>query len=110
MTRIDVRATEGGTLVLLCSFADEEGNPVTPASNVVWKLMDRDWTQISTGSVVAASPNVTIVIKGDDLKSNNSVNDYDVLLCKISTTYDSTIGLDVPLVKMVEIPIDNTRD
>jgi len=109
MLRLSTSATEGSTYVVTATFADEDGAAVTPTSVVTWKTMTTNGVQIATDTV-AAGASVDIVLKGTDLSVGDSAGVSKVIVLKVSTTYTSSRGTDLPLVELVEIPITNALD
>lgn len=106
MEIIETRFTEGSTAVFTCTFTDENGDTVTPTSDITWTVRSADSTQISTGTESAAET-VYIVIKGTDLSAPASSGEAQILTLIIETTYDSDLGDDFPLVKIVKFSVEN---
>ena len=106
MQTIQTILTEGSTAIFTCTFTDEDGDAITPASTVDWTVRTADGTQISTGSETAAAT-VYIVIKGSDLAAPAESGETQVLTLIIETTYNSSLGNGFPLVKIVKFKLDN---
>lgn len=106
MEIIQTRATEGSTLIITCTFVDENGSAITPASNIVWTVRKADGTQVSTGTVSAAAT-AYVVIKGTDLSAGATSGDAQTMTLILETTYNGDRGSGLPLVKMAKFSIDN---
>ena len=106
MQIIQTTLTEGSTAIFTCTFQDEDGDAVTPASDVDWTVRTADGTQVSSGSETAAAT-VYIVIKGSDLSAPAESGETQVLHLIIETTYDSALGNGFPLVKIIKFKLDN---
>jgi len=102
-------ATEGSTYVVTCAFADEDGDATIPTSAVAWRLLDERGNEISTGSEAAAA-SVDIILSGDELAIDNTTRELHWVTLVVSTTYDSTLGSDLPLVDTVKFQIRNIFD
>ena len=90
------RAIEESTFVVTASFADENGDAVTPNA-LVWTLTRTDGTAINSREDVSITPaaSVSIVLSGDDLQVFAGDNYQRVLTLK--GTYDSDLGSGLPL-------------
>ena len=109
MKHLTVLATEGSTYVVVCTFKDEDGSVITPASTVYWKLLTPAGGEVSSGSKAAANP-TKIVLSGSDLSVTDTEGLQKFLYLKVWTTYNSSLGAGLPLVQMARIPIDNALD
>ena len=110
-TNLDITATEQGTIVVRAAFTDEDGDTVTPASDVLWTLTDTDGTVINSreDEIVSAAAAVNIVLSGDDLQiltaeASESVVERRIL---VETTYNSSLGSGLPLKKSGAFLIEN---
>lgn len=108
-TTLTTIATEGSTYVVTCAFYDEDGGAEIPTSDVTWRLLDDKGNEISTGSESAAA-SVDIVLSGDDLAVDDQYRELHWVNLVVSTTYDSTLGSDLPLVDVVKFQIRNILD
>ena len=90
-SKIDINQLEAGTVVVKCTFYDEEGNLVTPNS-LSYTLKDIEGNVVNSKSDVSitSDTSVNIVLSGDDLP-------YGRLYVVISGTYDSTYGTGLNL-------------
>ena len=101
-TNLDITATEQGTIVVRAVFTDEDGDSVTPASNVLWTLTDTSGTVINSrqDEVESAAATVDIVLSGDDLAIQaGETAQYVERRILVETTYDSSLGSGLPLKK-----------
>lgn len=106
MEILSVRATEGSTYVVTCTFTDEDGDAVTPDTDVTWTVRKTDGTQVSTGTASKAAT-VNVIIKGSDLSAADTSGDAQTLTLILETTYTSSLGVGLPLVKMAKFSVDN---
>ena len=98
--------TEGSTAIFTCTFEDEDGAAITPASVVNWTIRSADGTQISSGSETAAAT-VYIVPSGTELSAPAESGEGQVLILVVETTYNGAQGNGLPIVKMVKFKLDN---
>jgi hypothetical protein len=102
-------AVEGSTYVVTCTFADEEGDAVVPASAVAWRLLNSDAEELSTGSE-DAGVTVSIAIPGAEIIISNTTKELHWLTLVVSTTYDSALGLGLALVGTAKFQCKNVLD
>ena len=108
-TTLRTLATEGSTYVVTCSFSDENGDAVTPASAVAWRLLDSTGTEISSGSKAAAA-SVNIVLTDTDIVVSGNKREKIFLTLVISTTYNSSNGSGLTLVDVARFQAVNVLD
>lgn len=89
------KAQEGSTYVVHAAFYDEDGAAVVPTS-VKWSLFDVDEAIVNSRTDVNVTPaaEVDIVLAGADLLLTDGPFRNLVIEC----TYDSTLGVGLPLV------------
>ena len=109
VTTLRETATENSTYVVSVSFANEDGNAVTPASAVNWRLIDSVGTQISSGQETAAAT-VTIVLTGANIVISNTERRTEFLTLVVNTTYDSAAGNGLTLVDTARFQVVNVLD
>lgn len=102
-------ATENSTFAATCTFADEDGSAVTPASAVVWRLLDDKGNELSNGSESAAA-SVDIVLTGSDLAISNTTRELHWLTLVVATTYNSSLGSGLALVDTAKFQCRNIFD
>ncbi len=102
-------ATEGSTFVATCTFTNEAGESITPASAVLWRLLDNKGVELSNGTESAGS-SVDIVITGADLAIDNITKELHWLTLVVSTTYDGTLGNGLALVDTAKFRCRNIFD
>lgn len=104
-TTLSTVAMESSTYVVTMSFTDENGDAVVPNS-VTWTLTDEDGTVINDREdvVVAPASSISIVLSGEDLDPGDDLLTF--LLLTVSAEYDSDLGVGLPLVEQVRIPIE----
>ena len=102
----DIRAVERSTYIVHCVFADEDGTPTLPATDVQWTLTDQGGSTVYGSGSITAAPEVDIVLTDDVLRfPENSASAIRVLL--VETTYDSTLGSGLALKDSAEFVLDN---
>ena len=106
MEIMHTRSTEGSTAIFICTFEDENGDTITPASSVLWTVRTVDGTQVSSGTESAAAT-VNIVVSGSNLSAPAESGDSQTLILVIKTTYNGAQGNGLPLVKLVQFLLDN---
>ena len=109
VTTLRETATENSTYIVSVTFTNEDGNAVTPASAVNWRLMDSAGTQISSGQETAAA-SVTIVLTGANIVVSSAERGTAFLTLVVSTTYDSAAGNGLSLVDTARFPVVNVLD
>lgn len=116
-TELTGRATEKSTYIITASFTDEDSNAVTPNS-LTWTLSDKNGTVInsregidfevddgtSTPGVLSAT--VNIILNGNDLQIINN-RDIETRRIVLESTYDSSLGNDLPLRGAAEFEVVN---
>jgi hypothetical protein len=110
-TTYSICATEGGSIVIVAAFTDEDGNSVVPNS-VTWTLTDGGGTVINSREDIVVTPDVSvdIILSGDDLPWSGSYpTDDNTLYMLIQSEYDSTLGSNIPQNQEVEITVKNLR-
>lgn len=105
--QISVKPPDSGTIVLACTFQDEDGNGVTP-DTMLWTLK-----RVTTGAVVNSRQNQdlspsssteNIVLTGADLAT---FSDDDLSrVVELRGTYTSTLGSGLALNEDVYFSID----
>jgi hypothetical protein len=101
-------AIEQSTAVITASFADENGDLVTPNSGAKWSLTDRDGNFINSREDVLFNPvsaTYNIVLGGPDLALPDPQNSLRIVT--IEAEYDGTLGNNLPLRDSVRFYIDN---
>lgn len=111
-TTINEPADQNGTKVFTVSFTDENGEPMTPNSGLVWSLTDDAGNPINekTNQPLTPDTSVTIVLSGDDLAvatSEERVREVPRQLW-VTGTYDSDAGSNLPLSDWARFVIDNS--
>ena len=108
-TNLDIIAHEKGTIVVRAAFTDEDGDTVTPASDVLWTLTDTAGTVINSRQDVAvsAAATVNIVLSGDDLALQTGEAGRVERRILVATTYNSSLGTGLPLKKSGAFLIDD---
>ena len=110
MIRLDERAKELSTYVIVVSFTDEEGDPVVP-NTIVWSLIDRHGTIINDRDEESETPaaEVSIVLSGDDLQilAGEELKSAVVRNLVVEAEYDSTLGTDLPIKEVAQFTITN---
>ena len=102
------RATEEGTYILDFEFRDEDDVLVVPTA-MAWTLSDVSGVVINSRSAVAINPLVdsgSIVLKGDDLAIPSGADESERIVTFVGT-YNSSLGVGLPLTDQVLFPIDN---
>ena len=102
-------ATENSTYIVSVTFTNEDGNAVTPASAVNWRLLDSIGNQISSGQETAAAT-VTIVLTGASIVVSSTERGLAFLTLVVSTTYDSAAGNGLTLVDTARFQVVNVLD
>lgn len=101
---------EESTLIIECSFTDEEGEAVTPSS-VTWTLTDSAGTIINSRLQESATPGEVsyIALSGDDLALQSTETGCTKVERRllIEAVYSSTYGTDLPLKRSCRFFIDN---
>lgn len=96
-TTISVKPMQEGSAFVTVTFADENGDPVTPnTGTLTWTLTDRSGNVVNMRDQVpvAEDASVTIVVSGDDLaKTSKGLIRVILFECE----YDSSEGDDIPL-------------
>ncbi len=102
-------ATEGSTYVATCTFENEAGEAVVPASAVTWRLLDRKGNELATGSETAGL-SVDIVLTDSDMEISNINKELHWLTLVVETTYNSTKGTGLSLVDVAKFQCRNIYD
>lgn len=106
---LSVHAKELSTYVVTASFYDEDGNAEVPTA-IKWTLTDAGGTVINAQQDIAiALPlvSVEIVLSGDDLAIlPTDISSTPKRLITVEATYDSVLGLGLPLKGDAEFVID----
>jgi hypothetical protein len=97
-------ANEQSTYVVDFNFTDEDEAPTIP-NTLVWSLLNGEGAVINGRSTVSITPaaSITIVCSGNDLKSSEG----STRVVLIEATYDSDLGMDLPLRDTVTFQIAN---
>jgi len=105
-TTLTTNAIEQSTYSVTFSFADTQGNAVTP-NELTWTLVDTSANVINSREDVSITPgtSVTIVLSGDDLTLSEGTGKERVL--KIKGTYNSSLGTNLPLKDEATFTIDD---
>jgi len=106
---LPLHAIEESAYVINLTFTDEDGGSVTTKGRVVWQLLSLisgSLSTIATGST-AATASADIVLSGSDLDLFTGENNYGLRLFDVATTYDSSLGSDLPLRDGVRFLVDN---
>lgn len=106
---LPLHAIEESTYIINLTFTDEDGGSVTTKGRVVWQLLSLisgSLSTIATGST-AATASADIVLSGSDLDLFTGENNYGLRLFDVATTYDSSLGSDLPLRDGVRFLVDN---
>jgi len=94
-TTLTTRAIDESTLVVNCSFKDEDGIAVVP-TKILWTLTDDAGVVINDREdieITVPAASVDIVLSGLDLR----YADGAARVLTINATYDSTLGSNLPL-------------
>jgi hypothetical protein len=104
---LDEEANEESTYVLSVSFADENGDPVTPNAGLTWSLTDLTGNVINAREDVALTPatSVTIVLSDADLALPDRSDPLRVVT--LEGTYNSSLGNNLPLKDEARFKIRN---
>lgn len=110
-TNLDVIFKEEGTGIVGAAFTDEDASAVTPNA-ITWTLTDAAGTVINSREDVAvASPDtsIDIVLSGDDLQilTAEASQKYVERLILVKSTYDSSLGSDLPAKQSGAFLIEN---
>lgn len=104
---LQTHATEDSTYVVTAAFTDEDGDDVIPET-ITWTLTDDDTGAVvnSREDIAVATPaaSIDILLQGDDLEP--LALDRKKLLLTVTTTYDSSLGSDLPGVFQVWFVVD----
>ena len=106
---LPVHALEESTYMINVAFSDEDGSSVTPKSRIAWilnALISSTLSVIATGSTAAVAA-IDIILSGDDLAMQTNERNYGLRLFDVITTYDSSLGANLPLKAGVKFIIDN---
>ena len=111
MIRLDERAKELSTYVIVVSFTDEEGDPVVP-NTITWSLIDRIGNIINERDeeeILTPAAEVSIVLSGDDLQilAGEELKSAVVRRLVVQAEYDSTLGDDMPIKEVAQFTITN---
>ena len=109
ITKITTAAPEKGTFGVTCTFTDEDGDALTPAT-LTWTLTDMDGSVINSRqdvSVSSLSSAVTVVLSGNDLALTTTTTTGRKRRFAIEGTYDSDLGTGLPLTAECEFSIDS---
>ena len=111
MIRLDERAKELSTYVIVVSFTDEEGDPVVP-NTILWSLIDRIGNIINERDeeeILTPAAEVSIVLSGDDLQilAHEQLKSAVVRKLVVQAEYDSTLGADLPIKEVAQFTITN---
>lgn len=98
-TKLDVEQLEGGTVIVKCSFSDENGNSVTP-NTLTYSLKDIDGAIINTKDTISITPDATVYVAltGADLP-------YRRVYFELNGEYDSTYGNGLKLHDYAQIEL-----
>jgi len=101
-------AFESSTYVISVSFYNENEEAITPKT-FQWSLTETDGSIVNGRSDVAETPATTIniVLSGDDLAITD--NAPTIRLVALEATYDSDLGIDLPLNEDYQFLINNIR-
>ena len=89
---ISFYSQEGNTVVIPCSFFDENGNAVVPTS-IIWSLSDDNGNIVNfrlDQKIAVPAASVNIVLSGSDVM--RMVFDDLIRYLKVSGTYNSSNG------------------
>lgn len=98
-------AQDKSTFVVKVYFYDEDDAPVVPTS-ASWSLYDANEQVINSRlniPIAGLDTSVDIVLSGDDLK----YSDDPFRQLAISATYDSTLGIGLPLTGEINFEIED---
>jgi len=104
---ITVSPYEQGTAIVTIDPQDEDGNSLTISqlTNPQWQLMRVDGTIINDRSFANSSvTDLSWVLSGDDL-AIFSMSDTGERVLSFKATYNSTIGLNLPLIGECEFTV-----
>ena len=108
----DEKANEQSTFALVASFKDEEGDAVIP-NTITWTLSDEDGNTINEREdveIAVPDSSVTIVLSADDLQiSNGFAGLAEKRILTIEATYDSDLGMDLPLTESAHFVVNNLK-
>lgn len=102
-------ATEGSTFVATCTFENEAGESITPASDVTWRLLDDKGNELANGTE-SAGLSVDIVLTSTDTAIDNTTKELHWLTLVVATTYNSTKGSGLSLVDVAKFQCRNIYD
>lgn len=106
-TKLTLKATEQSTYIAHAEFLDEAGQAMAPTT-VKWRLTDEFGTVVNNRAnvVIAAGPEVDIVLSGDDLQELAHKKTKRRLT--LIATYNSDLGNGLNLVDWAEFDIQPT--
>lgn len=105
------KAPEKGSLVVGCSFEDEDGNAVSPKS-INWTFTDKNGSAINSRDAVAVTSPATsidVLLMGDDLAilSDESHLPEVERYFLINYVYDSDLQADISQNEQLKIIVEN---
>lgn len=106
---LTTHAKEESTYVITVSFTDEDEVAVIPAT-IVWTLTNTAGTVVNLRSDVAVAipaASIDIVLKGNDLQLLTGEVNQGIRTFTVEATYDSALGLGLPLKASVRFIVDN---
>lgn len=108
-TKLTTHATEKSTYIVTAAFTDEAGNPVTPNAGLTWTLTNGAGTIVNDREDVSLTPDtsVDIVLSGDDLALSDNKDEERCL--RITGTYNSSYGTDLPINDECRFTVDNLK-
>lgn len=104
-------AIEQSSYIITATFTDEGGNSVVPAT-IEWTLSTAAGVVVNSRENVAVAvpaSETEILLSGDDLKILSGEVNQAVRLFTVIATYDSALGLDLPLKGSIRFIVDNLR-
>lgn len=102
---------EESTKTFVISFYDETGAPVVPNAGLQWWLFDDDKESIvnnRNGVIISPAAEITLILSGDDLAIlHRRPEGYETRYIVIRGTYDSDLGVGLPIVDYAEFRVLN---
>lgn len=109
--RLDKIAEEESTYPIKCTFKDEGGNLVAPAT-VNWDLTTVGGNVVNNRlDVFEGSPAsvMYILLNGDDLQLFDGEESFGERILTVRASYNSSLGAGLPLNKFVRFRVRNLR-
>ena len=107
---LPIHALEESTYMISGTITDEDGALAVPKTRIAWTLsalIRSVLSTIATGSTASSSAFNTVLSGATHLALQANERTHGLRLFDVSTTYDSSLGNDLPLKDGVRFLIDN---